>query len=77
MQIGFSVKCLRAPDEILLNDSARWGKDQHRDRNVLRNIATGNETSDEIGPVSMLEEKGMVKEGQLTMAGLLVYHRLQ
>jgi len=59
-----------------LNDSD-WIKDKPGAINTLKDIATGKETAPEEESASKLENKDLVRQGQLTMMGLLVYRRLQ
>jgi hypothetical protein len=54
-----------------------WIKDKPGAINTLKDISTGKETAPEEETASKLEEKDLVRQGQLTMMGLLVYRRLQ
>ena len=54
-----------------------WIMDKQGAINTLKDIATGKETAPEEESASKLENKDLVRQGQLTMMGLLVYRRLQ
>lgn len=55
----------------------RWIRDNPRLVNTLKTIGAGKKLTYGEKYTSELETKGLVRQGQLTMIGLLVYRRLQ
>jgi len=54
-----------------------WIKDKPRELDTLKRIATGKDAPMAEETVQGLEEQGLVRQGQLSLLGLLVYRRIE